>query len=117
SQWISSSVSGRVLSRLTWMSDTASGMSGVPAGGQVRAAERGGQQFGQGRRAAGRVDEERGPAGFKQELTAPDARQQRCPVSGDDRDSDEPGWVSGGPSGRGGRRGVQGRHQAALSAQ
>src|SRR6185437_3351872 len=108
SQWISSSVSGRVLSRLTWMSDTASGMSGVPAGGQVRAAERGGQQFGQRNRPDGRVDEERRAAGLKEELTAPAARQQRRPVPGDDRDGGER-WGSV-MAGSDGRRGVQGRH-------
>ena len=58
----------------------------LPAGGQVRAAERGGQQLAERHRAAGGVDQQRRAARLEQELAAAAARQQRVAVAGDDRD-------------------------------
>ena len=63
--------------------------AGLPAGGQVRAAEGGRKQFGQWNRAAGGIDKQLRAAGLEQELPAAPAREQGVAVPGDDRDRDQ----------------------------
>ena len=76
--------------------------------GQVFGAERAGEQRRHRDRARVGVDQQRGAAGFPQELAAAAARRERCTRRAvDARERDEPAAA----------RRVQGRHQSALRAE